>query len=665
MNYPLISEYIEAIKSAEDNFEELSFLRPVLGDDRLPVMTSGNFAVVFKMKDERSGKFYAVKCFTKEQEGRSEAYREIAKELENVSSPYILSIRYLEKELFVDTDQTTETEFPVLLMDWVEGKTLDKYLRENLDDKYTLEMLAYRFSQLAQWLIPQPFAHGDLKPDNILVREDGTLVLVDYDGMYVPAMKGQKARELGSPDFRHPNRTEDDFDECIDDFPLASILLSLKTISINPLLLEEFGEVNRLLLSEKDYQDISNSPFIHTLQYMLSNNDLAITYSFFISSLTHYGIGNAILSAIMNLRYEQTFPKMYSLTKVYKADKNEMIKDERGVYYTNDGKKLIEVSGYFYLCDPYEIHTGTEIICDRAFSGEYYSDGSGRNYVKEVIIPQSVMIIGRNPFVFCYVHISCYSKYFIFEDDTLYTADKKILIGFYGYDKENFDVPEGVITIGDYAFAGQDLKYIKLSSTVETIGDYAFEGCQLLEKIQLSENLKHIGKYAFYDCRNLQLLEFSNGLISIGSFAFLWCTSVQTIKIPSTVISIGKNPFQYVLFDNRQLNIMCDSYLYEIENNTLYTKDKRFIISCLSRELSFQIPYEVTHIGQHAFYGCPFKCLFIHDNINYIGIDAFDGCYYEAYPYGYSMKLLVSKGRGVWLKKLVRDKIYIEEIQNV
>ena len=50
MNYPLISEYIEAIKSAEDNFEELSYLRPVLGDDGLPVMTSGNFAVVFKME---------------------------------------------------------------------------------------------------------------------------------------------------------------------------------------------------------------------------------------------------------------------------------------------------------------------------------------------------------------------------------------------------------------------------------------------------------------------------------------------------------------------------------------------------------------------------------------------------------------------------------------
>ena len=188
MPYPLISEYIETIKSAEDNFEELSYLRPVLGDDGLPVMTSGNFAVVFKMKDVQSGKFYAVKCFTKEQEGRAEAYREITKELKDVSSPYLTSVRYLDKELFVDTDQTTETEFPVLLMDWVEGKTLDKYLRENLDDKYALEMLAYRFSQLAQWLIPQPFAHGDLKPDNIIVRENGTIALVDYDGMYVPEM---------------------------------------------------------------------------------------------------------------------------------------------------------------------------------------------------------------------------------------------------------------------------------------------------------------------------------------------------------------------------------------------------------------------------------------------------------------------------------------------
>ena len=276
MNYPLISDYIEAINSAEDNFEKLSCLRPVLGEDGLPVMTSGNFAVVFKMKDEQSGKFYGVKCFTREQEGRSEAYREIAKELEKVSSPYILSIRYLDKELFVDTDQTTETEFPVLLMDWVDGKPLDKYLRENIESKCIIETLLENFYQLSEWLISQPFAHGDLKPDNILVKSDGALVLVDYDGMYVPAMKGQRSREMGSPDFCHPQRDEDLFDEHIDDFSILSILLSLCIVYVNKNYLAKYGAEDRLLFSKNDYIDIRKSLVFNDIPPVIESGSLSV-----------------------------------------------------------------------------------------------------------------------------------------------------------------------------------------------------------------------------------------------------------------------------------------------------------------------------------------------------------------------------------------------------
>lgn len=649
MPYPLLSEYVEALKSAEDNFEELSYLRPVLGDDGLPVMTSGNFAVVFKMKDEQSGKLYAVKCFIKDQEGRAEAYREIAKELKNVSSPYLVSIRYLEKELFVDTDQTMETEFPVLLMDWVEGKTLDKYLRENLDDKYALEMLAYRFSQLAQWLIPQPFAHGDLKPDNILVREDGTLVLVDYDGMYVPAMKGQKARELGSPDFRHPLRTENDFNEHIDVFSLASILLSLKTISISPLMLEEFGGVNRLLLSEKDYIDISNSPLIHNLLYLLSNKDLALTYSIFISSLIYCEIDNGFISAFKDLHYENIYTDSFTHTIICNDNVNEGIEDESGVIFSKDGKKLIR--GYC-LYKPYEIPSGTEVICDRAFSGKYYWDGSGRNSINRIVMPHSVKYIGINPFAFCSLDLICNSPYYIVENDVLYTYDKKLLIGYYGKcNVDCFKIPEGVQCIGDYAFAGVWwVKEIILSSTLERIGNFAFQGCQYLERIEMNGKLQHIGQNAFSDCENLQNFELPNGLISIGSFAFSCCTSIQSIRIPSTVLSIGRNPFLY----DKYIDLYCDSFLYEVDNKTLYTKGKRFLIACLSQELSFQIPVEVTHIGQYAFWGCPFKSLYIHDNIRYIGKEAFDGCFYELFPgYSYSMTIQVSKGRLNWARELI------------
>ena len=285
MTYPLISQYVESILSAEDNFDKLTNLRPVLGADGKLVMTSGNFAVVFKMKDEQTGKLYAVKCFLKDQPNRAESYRMIADELEYVSSTFLTKFKYLDKELFVDSSNTDDTEFPVLLMDWVDGVNLDQYLRQHLGDQYALRMLAYQFSKLAMWLMPQPFAHGDIKPDNIMVRNDGSLVLIDYDGMYVPAMAGQKARELGSPDFRHPSRTEDVFNEHIDDFSLASMLLSLRTIANDPSLLDKYGASDRLLFSEADYRDIHSCQFLKDL-YPSAENEINTLVSLFTLALT-------------------------------------------------------------------------------------------------------------------------------------------------------------------------------------------------------------------------------------------------------------------------------------------------------------------------------------------------------------------------------------------
>ena len=143
MNYPLISEYIDAIRLAEDNFNKLSNLRPVLDGNGNPIMSSGNFAVVFKMKDVNDGRYYAVKCFLKEQEGRNERYQEIAEELKYNTSSYLLNIRYIEDELFVWSDSLEEgNNVPVVVMDWVDGKSLDTYIKERIHSKYTLATLA-------------------------------------------------------------------------------------------------------------------------------------------------------------------------------------------------------------------------------------------------------------------------------------------------------------------------------------------------------------------------------------------------------------------------------------------------------------------------------------------------------------------------------------------
>ena len=430
MNYPLISEYIESIKSEEDNFKELKYLRPILSDDGLPIMSSGNFAVVFKMWDERERRHYAIKCFTKDQPLRAESYQLIADELKKVSSSYIPYIRYYEKELFVDTGQTDESEFPVLLMDWVEGESLDKYIHNNIEDRFQLNMLAFRFSQLAEWLIGQPFAHGDLKPDNILVLSNSALTLVDFDGMYVPAMYEQNAREVGSPDFSHPMRTEKNFDEHIDDFSIISILLSLKLLSLDSSLLNRFGASDRLLLSRTDYQNITKCKLIKEI-YPSLNSEVNKLINLLVKTLTDGSLTLTAKDVSINLEMKQ-----FS-TLINDEDYKNYYWDKDNVIYSRDGKKILGCNDE--TNHDYRVSNGCETICDNAFVGQC-------QMLENVELPDGLIAIGKNAFSTCYM--------------------------------PSVVLPKTLKVIGDGAFSYNPFLYqICIPDSVEYIGKGIFEGC--------------------------------------------------------------------------------------------------------------------------------------------------------------------------------------------
>ena len=650
MQYPLISEYIDAIRLAADNFDKLSHLQPVLDGNGTPMMSSGNFAVVFKMHDPQAHKDVAVKCFLKEQEGRAESYQLIAQELAYTSSSFLTPFRYLDKEIFVESQSTNDEEFPVVLMDWVEGETLDRYIQSHLADPNALRLLAFQFSRLASWLLSQPFAHGDLKPDNILVRSDGTLTLVDYDGMFVPAMEGTAARELGSPDFRHPLRTAERFNEHIDDFPLAVILLSLKALSLSPSLWNTYGASDRLLFSAADYRDLSSCALLQAFPPLFTDSEFTRLYALFLLAHSEEGLSN-VSFRLLNLKYPELVEEEVLSTKVTDEDRAEGVKDEYGVIYSKDGKRLLK--GNVELKE-YTVRKGTRVICDSAF--EYCKS------LSSLTLPSSLQSIGDRAF------LGCTSLSSLTLPSSLQSIGDRV---FYGCSSlTSLTLPSSLQSIGDRAFWGcTSLSSLTFPSSLKSIGDGAFGGCSSLTSLTLPSSLQSIGNSAFFCCKSLSSLIFSSSLQSIGEKAFCGCKSLSSLTLPSSLQSIGDSAFsgcksleditlpkglQYIGFAAFALcpslkkiilpeelqtirggafsacssltSVICNSF-YMVTENMLLTSDGTKVISCWGKNRHQTIPNGVQCIDDYAFGGCSFLAqITLPKGLQTIGEKAFVRC---------------------------------------
>ncbi len=683
MQYPLISEYVKAIQDAGDNLEQLAHLTPVLDDHGEPYRSSGAFAVVFKMLDKSTGKYYALKCFTEEQEGRADAYRQIADELDLLDSPYITSVKYMEKELFVDS-QCEEDEFPVLLMDWVDGETMEAYIAANYHNQSAMSLLCYRFGKMAAWLRSQSFAHGDVKPDNIIICPDGSLTLVDYDGMFVSSMKGCKSPTVGTRDFCHPLRTVDDFDETIDDFSLASIALSLKAISMKSTLLDIYGASDRLLFSENDYRNPSNSKVISALQELMCDKDFCTLYSLFMLALARKEISACSFRLFIGEK-PNIIPVMNEDLSTEKTieELKEAFVDEWGVKYSKDGRKLLKAPGE--LSGAYSVKEGTRIICNSAFwyclslseiviPNSVTSIGdlafSFCSSLAEVVIPNSVVCINGNPFWYWNGKLECLSPSFVYENNILFNKDKSRIISFRNQNLTSYVIPNNVTRIGDRAFSFcsslaevvipnsvtrigdsafescSSLAEVVIPNSVTRIGDRAFEGCSSLAEVIIPDSITgigdhtfslckslaeviipnsvtNIGKGAFQLCSSLAEVVIPNSVTRIGDYAFSSCSSLAEVVIPNSVVCINGNPFHGW---NGKLDCLSLSFVYE--DNILFNKDKSRIISFRNQELtSYVIPNSVTRIGDYAFSSCSSLVeVVIPNSVTRIGDYAFLHC---------------------------------------
>jgi len=256
--FPTGFQYQEAVQHPERCFSDpdlrsASFERMAMG---LPKMISGNFASVFPMTSA-AGHQYAVKCFTREVSHQLQRYMSIGAYLSKLQPWWATDFQFIP-----DGIQVEASRYPILRMNWVSGLTLVRWISNNINRPAAIADLARRFDDMIRDLASASMAHGDLQAGNLLVADNGTLHLVDYDGMYVPGLDGLPAGEVGHPDYQPPGRSLSDYGPAMDRFSAWLISLSLKILAADPGLWDQLNPAHDeyLLLSRSDLLDLRSSP---------------------------------------------------------------------------------------------------------------------------------------------------------------------------------------------------------------------------------------------------------------------------------------------------------------------------------------------------------------------------------------------------------------------
>ena len=257
--------------------------------------------------------------------------------------------------------------------------------------------------------------------------------------------------------------------------------------------------------------------------------------------------------------------------------------------------------------------------------------------LKHINIPSKVEVMGNNPFAGCpNIEIANHSNSFIYEEDALYTANKKTLIycSIKG-DKNEFIVPEGVEIICKHAFFKCDrLKKIILPTSLKKIENNPFSGCSQLEIINhssayfIKDNVIYNGfKTAVVGALNKitsDRLEILEGVKTINRNSFWNCKGIKLIVFPHTLEDIGYNPF--VGCSNIHFESHSDSY--KVIDGVLYNKDLSKIICYPAWKAigEVSIPDSVITLERGAFSGCEQMTKINLHNVNIINKSCFTNC---------------------------------------
>lgn len=262
MPLPSIPDYNTSIKNSA--LVRPTILRgghPIKKGERL-VKYSGGFCVVYPY--QTATKKYAVRCWHAEISEAKRRTKIIAESLKQSNLPYFVGFDFIEEGIM-----TSLGIQPIVVMDWVDAQPLKSFLSKHIMETDTINEIAENFKRMVIDLHIHHFSHGDLQHGNIMVKSDCSLVLVDYDSMYVPNLKGMTDEIKGLAGYQHEGRWKNKYvSEKADYFSELIIYISLKALSKTPSLWKDLNMENTetLLFSGDDIKSQGRSNIFKLLR---------------------------------------------------------------------------------------------------------------------------------------------------------------------------------------------------------------------------------------------------------------------------------------------------------------------------------------------------------------------------------------------------------------
>jgi hypothetical protein len=270
VTYPQIVEYNAAVQDPRHTFTDSELKAGKVAETPLglPLALSGGFALTYTVQS--GSKKFAIRCFHREVPQVQNRYAKISSKLRSLASPYFVNFEFQPLGIRVLRQQ-----FPIVKMDWAEGETLGVYSDRTVTNSTAVGTLRQAFATLAGYLERNGVSHGDIQNENVIVS-NGTICLIDYDGMFIAGLPERQGSEVGHKHFQHPQRETKDFGPKMDRFSFIVLDTSLEALQADPSLYRRFREGGQaIIFKANDFVDPSSSEIFRILEKMPTSRERA------------------------------------------------------------------------------------------------------------------------------------------------------------------------------------------------------------------------------------------------------------------------------------------------------------------------------------------------------------------------------------------------------